>query len=206
MALTLVKSPGSSMGSGPESPVRTRLSDGGRWIRTIGPPVTCRVGLSESCTVGPVWHSRSTRVSLSISRGSFLRRSSRAQPGDVCGFEQGADLRDPPILGSPQTGDGRITIVQLTGFDEFSGGAVGLAFEGIGGGEPSTNGALGEWGTTPQGIDGIFGPHTKASVEAFQAWGGVAADGIVGDQTWSVSLHAASATLESAVGLNFIID
>ena len=33
-----------------------------------------------------------------------------------------------------------------------------------------------------------------------------AADGVVGDQTWSVSLHAASATLESAVGLNFIID
>jgi Putative peptidoglycan binding domain len=66
-----------------------------------------------------------------------------------------------------------------------------------------TNGAPGQWGTTPQGIDGIFGPHTKASIEAFQAWGGVAVDGIVGDQTWSVSLHAASATLETAVGLNF---
>jgi peptidoglycan hydrolase-like protein with peptidoglycan-binding domain len=69
-----------------------------------------------------------------------------------------------------------------------------------------TNGAAGEWGTTPQGIDGIFGPRTKASVEAFQAWGGVAVDGVVGDQTWSVSLHAASATLETAVGLNFVID
>jgi peptidoglycan hydrolase-like protein with peptidoglycan-binding domain len=69
-----------------------------------------------------------------------------------------------------------------------------------------TNGAPGEWGTTPQGIDGIFGPHTKASLEAFQARGGVAIDGVVGDQTWSVSLHAASATLETAVGLNFVID
>jgi peptidoglycan hydrolase-like protein with peptidoglycan-binding domain len=69
-----------------------------------------------------------------------------------------------------------------------------------------TNGASGEWGTTPQGIDGNFGPHTKASVKAFQAWGGVAADGVVGDQTWSVSLRAASATLETAVGLNFVID
>ena len=69
-----------------------------------------------------------------------------------------------------------------------------------------TNGALGEWGTTPQGIDGIFGPKTKASVEAFQTWGGVTVDGVVGDQTWAVSLHAASATLESAVGLNFVID
>jgi len=69
-----------------------------------------------------------------------------------------------------------------------------------------TNGAPGNWGTTPQGIDGDFGSHTKASVEAFQSWGGVAADGVVGDQTWSVSLHAASRTLETAVGLNFVID
>ena len=69
-----------------------------------------------------------------------------------------------------------------------------------------TNGAPGDWGTTPQGIDGSFGPHTKASVEAFQSWGGVAADGVVGDQTWSISLHAASRTLETAVGLNFVID
>jgi peptidoglycan hydrolase-like protein with peptidoglycan-binding domain len=68
-----------------------------------------------------------------------------------------------------------------------------------------TNGAPGQWNTTPQGIDGIFGPHTKAAVEAFQDWGGVAEDGIVGDQTWSVSLHAASATLETQVGLNFVI-
>lgn len=68
-----------------------------------------------------------------------------------------------------------------------------------------TNGAS-ELGTSPQGVDGQFGPRTKASVTAFQSWGGVAADGIVGDQTWSVSLHAASATLESAVGLQFVVD
>jgi len=68
-----------------------------------------------------------------------------------------------------------------------------------------TNGAVGQWNATPQGIDGVFGPKTQASVEAFQTWGGVAVDGVVGDQTWSVSLHAASATLESAVGLNFVI-
>jgi peptidoglycan hydrolase-like protein with peptidoglycan-binding domain len=68
-----------------------------------------------------------------------------------------------------------------------------------------TNGAPGQWITTPQGIDGNFGPHTKAAVIAFQAWGGVAQDGIVGDHTWAVSLHAASATLETAVGLQFVI-
>ena len=67
------------------------------------------------------------------------------------------------------------------------------------------NGASGQWNVAPQGIDGDFGPHTQASVKAFQTWGGVRPDGIVGDQTWAVSLHAASATLESAVGLNFVI-
>ena len=67
-----------------------------------------------------------------------------------------------------------------------------------------TNGAPGAWGVTPQGIDGDFGPQTRASVEAFQAWGGVPVEGIVGDQTWSVALHAAGATLESKVGLNFV--
>jgi peptidoglycan hydrolase-like protein with peptidoglycan-binding domain len=68
-----------------------------------------------------------------------------------------------------------------------------------------TNGAPGQWKTTPQGEDGDFGPHTRASVDAFQAWGRVAADGIVGDQTWSVSLHAANSTLESEVGLKYVI-
>jgi peptidoglycan hydrolase-like protein with peptidoglycan-binding domain len=65
------------------------------------------------------------------------------------------------------------------------------------------NGAS-EWGTGPGAIDGQFGPHTRASVEAFQGWGGVAVDGIVGEQTWDVSLHAASATLETQVGLGFV--
>ena len=68
-----------------------------------------------------------------------------------------------------------------------------------------TNGAADWWGVTPQGIDGIFGPHTRAAVEAFQSWGGAAVDGIVGDQTWSVSMHALSATLETTVGLQYVI-
>jgi peptidoglycan hydrolase-like protein with peptidoglycan-binding domain len=68
-----------------------------------------------------------------------------------------------------------------------------------------TNGASGQWVTVPGPIDGSFGPLTQASVRAFQTWGGIAVDGLVGDQTWSVSLHAASATLETAVGLGFVI-
>lgn len=68
------------------------------------------------------------------------------------------------------------------------------------------NGAPGQWGTGPGPVDGIFGPLTDTSVQAFQSWGGVAVDGIVGDQTWSVSLHAMMATLETAVGLNYVIN
>lgn len=67
-----------------------------------------------------------------------------------------------------------------------------------------TVGAPGQWGTTPQGVDGHFGPHTLASVKAFQHWGGVAQNGIVDDPTWDVSLHAAMADLESMVGLQFV--
>jgi peptidoglycan hydrolase-like protein with peptidoglycan-binding domain len=68
-----------------------------------------------------------------------------------------------------------------------------------------TSGASQWGGVTPQGIDGVFGPHTKAAVEAFQGWGHATVDGIVGDQTWSVSLDAASATLETEVGLKYVI-
>ena len=50
-----------------------------------------------------------------------------------------------------------------------------------------------------------LGPYTKVSVQAFRTWASVKADGVVGDQTWAVSLRVASATLETAVGLQFVI-
>jgi len=114
-------------------------------------------------------------------------------------FQQGAGLTPDGIVG-PLTWaalpDGR----PMPLLREGSSGDVVRELQRV-----LTNGAS-EWGASPQGIDGQFGPHTTASVKGFQTWGGVASDGIVGDQTWSVSLHAASATLETAVGLRFVVD
>lgn len=62
-----------------------------------------------------------------------------------------------------------------------------------------------EWGVSPGAADGVFGDRTRDAVEAFQRWGQVGVDGVVGEQTWDVSLHAAGATLESTVGLQFVI-
>jgi peptidoglycan hydrolase-like protein with peptidoglycan-binding domain len=114
-------------------------------------------------------------------------------------FQQGAGLTVDGIVG-PLTWDALPDGGPMPVLKEGSAGDVVRSLQTV-----LTNGAPGQWNTTPQGIDGTFGPHTRASVEAFQTWGGVGADGIVGDQTWSVSLHAASATLETQVGLQYVI-
>jgi peptidoglycan hydrolase-like protein with peptidoglycan-binding domain len=117
----------------------------------------------------------------------------------VTEFQQGAGLAVDGIVG-PQTWGALPDGGPMPLLQEGSTGPVVESLQTV-----LTNGAADWWGVTPQGIDGIFGPHTKASVEAFQAWGNAFVDGIVGDQTWSVSLDAASATLETAVGLQFVI-
>ena len=114
-------------------------------------------------------------------------------------FQQGAGLAVDGIVG-PLTWDALPDGGPMPVLKEGSTGDVVRDLQTV-----LTNGAPGQWNTTPQGVDGDFGPHTRASVEAFQTWGGVRADGIVGDQTWSVSLHAASATLETQVGLEYVI-
>jgi peptidoglycan hydrolase-like protein with peptidoglycan-binding domain len=113
-------------------------------------------------------------------------------------FQEGAGLAVDGIVG-PLTWNALPKGAPMPVLQQGSSGEVVRALQTL-----LTNGASGAWNVTPQGIDGNFGPHTEASVQAFQTWGGVASDGVVGDQTWAVSLHAASATLESVVGLQFV--
>jgi peptidoglycan hydrolase-like protein with peptidoglycan-binding domain len=113
-------------------------------------------------------------------------------------FQEGAGLAVDGIVG-PLTWNALPNGAPMPVLRQGSSGEVVRSLQTL-----LTNGASGAWNVTPQGIDGNFGPHTKASVQAFQTWGSVASDGIVGDQTWAVSLHAASATLESVVGLQFV--
>jgi peptidoglycan hydrolase-like protein with peptidoglycan-binding domain len=114
-------------------------------------------------------------------------------------FQQGASLAVDGVVG-PLTWaalpDGR----PMPTLEEGSIGAVVRSLQ-----EVLLSGASGQWYTAPGALDGEFGPYTKVSVQAFQTWGGVKADGVVGDETWAVSLRAASATLETAVGLRFVI-
>jgi len=63
-----------------------------------------------------------------------------------------------------------------------------------------TMGAFGLWKTTPQGIDGVFGSNTDASVRAFQTWARIVVDGIVGQETWN-----AATALEFTVGLQHTV-
>jgi peptidoglycan hydrolase-like protein with peptidoglycan-binding domain len=115
-------------------------------------------------------------------------------------FQQGAGLVADGVVG-PLTWNALPDGGPMPTLQEGSSGDVVGSLQRV-----LTNGASGQWNITSEGIDGEFGPHTRASVEAFQSWGGVTVDGIVGDQTWAVSLHAASATLETAVGLQFVVN
>jgi peptidoglycan hydrolase-like protein with peptidoglycan-binding domain len=117
----------------------------------------------------------------------------------VKSFQQGEGLTVDGIVG-PHTWQALPDGGPMPTLQQGSTGDVVRSLQSI-----LTNGAPNQWNVTPQGVDGDFGPHTQSSVEAFQRWGGVAVDGIVGEQTWDVSLHAMSSTLESAVGLRYVI-
>jgi peptidoglycan hydrolase-like protein with peptidoglycan-binding domain len=85
----------------------------------------------------------------------------------------------PPTLSQGSTGSvvRRLQRVLNRGRSEFAPGAAALT------------------------VDGHYGPKTKTMVEHFQKFGGVTQDGVVGLQTWAVSLHAAGLVLAAAVGV-----
>lgn len=50
-------------------------------------------------------------------------------------------------------------------------------------------------------VDGIYGPQTAAAVKGAQQSGDIAADGIVGLQTWALPVHAAGQVLADLCGV-----
>ena len=74
---------------------------------------------------------------------SFLRHPGLAQPGDVGGFEQCADLgcECPEIFNGPQADEARIAVVgaQPAGLGDFGAGMFGIAGKGVGGSEASAD-------------------------------------------------------------------
>src|SRR5438105_686738 len=50
-------------------------------------------------------------------------------------------------------------------------------------------------------VDGIYGPQTATAVRGAQQSGGIAADGIVGLQTWALPIHAAGQVLADLCGV-----
>lgn len=65
--------------------------------------------------------------------------------------------------------------------------------EGRGDFAPSSNPVL--------ATDGDYGPHTTTAVKGAQHEGGIPADGIVGLQTWALSVHAAGQVLADLCGV-----
>ena len=53
----------------------------------------------------------------------------------------------------------------------------------------------------PLDTDGVFGPLTARAVSGTQAMAHVSVDGVVGLQTWALSVHANSGTLASLTGV-----
>lgn len=114
-------------------------------------------------------------------------------------FQQGASLKTDGVVGAAtwaKLPDGRPMPVLPQG----STGPVVESLQRV-----LAEGAPGRWELPPGDIDGTFGRRTAESVKALQQWGKVTADGVVGDQTWAISLlPVAGGTLESAVGTEHV--
>ncbi|MBV9182159.1 MAG: peptidoglycan-binding protein [Acidobacteria bacterium] len=92
----------------------------------------------------------------------------------------GGDGPEPPTLseGSHGTAVERLQTVLNEGRGDFA---------------PSSNPVL--------TVDGDYGPQTATAVRGTQHEGGIAADGIVGLQTWALPVHAAGQVLADLCGV-----
>jgi len=50
-------------------------------------------------------------------------------------------------------------------------------------------------------VDGAYGPQTAIAVKGAQRLGGIAADGVVGLQTWALPVHALGQVLANLCGV-----
>jgi hypothetical protein len=59
--------------------------------------------------------------------------------------------------------------------------------------------APGRWHITPAAVTGVFDHSTSEAVQAFQRWNAIAADGLIGQQTWAAAIDSTAISLEAAV-------
>ncbi|MBV9797907.1 MAG: peptidoglycan-binding protein [Solirubrobacterales bacterium] len=70
--------------------------------------------------------------------------------------------------------------------------------------QTALNEGRGDWAPSSNPVlatDGVYGPQTAAAVRGAQQSGGIQADGVVGLQTWALSVHAAGQVLADLCGV-----
>jgi peptidoglycan hydrolase-like protein with peptidoglycan-binding domain len=100
--------------------------------------------------------------------------------GPVTWAALGGDDPEPPTLA--EGSDGPVVRSLQTALNEGRGDFA-----------PSANPVL--------SVDGIFGPITAVAVKGAQQLGNIAADGVVGLQTWALPVHAAGQVLADLCGV-----
>ena len=113
----------------------------------------------------------------------------------VKSFQQGSNLTPDGVVG-PLTWT---KLLADPNTPRLAPGATGSAVSGLQKGLQVFGGP--NTPTDPGPTDGSFGSRTEAAVRAYQNQQGLAADGIVGDETWWIPAGAAGATLASLSGL-----